>query len=120
MKIAIVGLNSDKVFILTPIKNNNYDWRQYKIPLRSFISIMWDNFEELMIKSKPYHFIDQYQLCNWLFNYGYENGETIVFDNDKSNYLSLNEIIFEESKSNFRIRRNTPIYNVYNDYMGDN
>lgn len=43
MKIAIVGLNSDKVFILTPYQNNNYDWREYKIPLKSFISIMWDN-----------------------------------------------------------------------------
>lgn len=111
MKIAIVGLNSDKVFILTPYQNNNYDWRQYKIPLETFISIMWHNFEVLMTKSKPYHFTNPYQLCNWLFNYGYESGDTIVFDNNKCNYLTLDKTLFEESPSNFMIRKNTTIYN---------
>lgn len=120
MKLAIVGLNSDKVFILTPFKNNMNDWRQYKIGLKSFISIMWDNFEELMIKSKPYYFTNYYSLCNWLFNYGFENSETVVFDNGQLNYLYLDSNDYEESKSNFRIKKNTPIYSIWDNYLGDN
>lgn len=119
MKIAIVGLNSDKVFVLTPVKNNMTDWRQYKIGLKSFISIMWDNFEGLMIKSKPHHFTNEYQLCNWLFNYGFEKGETVVFDNGQLNYLYLDSIDYEENKTNFRVKRNTPIYSIWNNYLGD-
>lgn len=111
MKIAIVGLNSDKVFILTPYQNNNYDWRQYKIPLKSFISIMWGNFENLMKKFTPYHFTNDYSLCDALYNYGFDIDGTIVFDNNKSNYLTLDKSIFEESPSNFMIRKNTTIYN---------
>lgn len=120
MKIAIVGLSIDKVFILTPFKNNMSDWRQYKIGLKSFISIMWDNFEGLMIKSKSYHIINEYQLCKWLFNYGFEKGETTVFDNGQLNYLYLDSIDYEECKSNFRIKKNTPIYSIWNNYLGDN
>lgn len=118
MKIAIVGLNSEKVFILTPFKNNMSDWRQYKIGLKSFISIMWDNFESLMIKLKSYHIINEYQLCKWLFNYGYEN-EIVVFDNGQLNYLYLDSIDYEECKTNFRIKSDIPIYSIWNNYLGD-
>ena len=111
MKVAIVGLNSDKVFILTPYQNNNYDWRQYKIPLETFISLMRTNFENLMKKFDQYHFTNPYSLCDALYNYSFDIDDIIVFDNNKTNYLTLDKTKFEESKSNFKIRKNTTIYN---------
>lgn len=99
MKICIIAMNSDVMFVQHNDTNNN--WYQSKIPHKQFVSFMWEYFPNIMKKSIPYQFTDIYQIANWLYNYGTnKDGYCYMFDDNKktTSFYSMNGIKVNEPK----------------------
>ncbi len=88
MKIGFTAINSEKMFVLF---ENRGKWYQAKIPHNQIIWFMQHEFPWVMKQLRKYQFDTDYQIANWLYNYGdCPDGDTYIFnDLDPNHYCEF-------------------------------
>ena len=77
MKLRVVGYNSRSIFIQT-ITGNNQTWEQTVLTREQFIKLMNKEFHSYWVEYLTSKTLDSLE---FFYNYGYENGETYIFEN---------------------------------------